>query len=76
MSRPLEISSFKLETNSMTLHFYAVAGQSYTLEYSNGPLPGGWQTRRHLPALPANGDYTITDDGFSGSTCFYRLTVP
>lgn len=76
MTRPLQISSCIVETNSVTVHFDAVAGQTYTLEYCDGLVAENWQTLRHLPAAQANGDYVVTDTAVGASARFYRLTLP
>jgi len=76
MTRPLQFSAIHVETNAVTLRFYGVAGQTYTVEYCNELAPGNWQTLRHLAAPLANGDYSITEPAASGASRFYRLTLP
>lgn len=76
MTRPLQLYANTTGANSVSLKFYGVAGQTYTLEYCDGLVPGNWQTLRHLPAPQANGDYTFNDEAIAVSTRFYRVTLP
>jgi hypothetical protein len=71
----LRMDSVSQSAGSTTIHFQAMAGRTYSIEFS-GAVAGGWQKLIDLEAQPANGPIVVSDPGARDSTRYYRLVTP
>lgn len=56
-----------------TLSFVAVAGKSYTVEYTDGLSPIVWHTLQDVPAPPVTRTETVTDSSPNPNRRYYRI---
>jgi hypothetical protein len=63
--------------NGHQLQFTAVAGISYTMQYSTNLVGGTWLKLMDVPADPTTRQLILTDSGSTSAPCrFYRLVTP
>jgi hypothetical protein len=72
----LKITSASRAGSEFTLHFIAVAGTTYTVQYKNSLTDPGWSKLVNVDAQAATGDYPLTDSGAVGQSRFYRIISP
>ncbi len=74
---PLRLSAPQFSGSGFTFRFNAVAGQTYSVEYRN--IIGSstnWLKLEDIPAVPATGDYTVTNGAPPNPSRFYRVVTP
>ncbi len=72
-----QIASAEVSGTMFMLHFTAVAGQAYTVEYRDAfDDMHPWTTLMDVPAQATTGDYTVTDTIAPGTSRFYRVVIP
>ncbi|PYI84469.1 MAG: hypothetical protein DME26_13240 [Verrucomicrobia bacterium] len=62
--------------NPTTIHFRAVAGRIYSIDYADDLDGGEWTKLADVPAQPVTGEVVVTDPNPSASARFYRLSTP
>jgi hypothetical protein len=72
----LEITSVAHFGNDLALHFLAVAGNSYTLQYKDSLSAGNWSKLSDVPDQRATEDYAVIDHGIAGQSRFYTVVTP
>jgi hypothetical protein len=72
----LEITSAEQAGTEFILHFLAVAGNTYTVQYKDSLSTTTWLKLSDVPAQPATGDYAVVDHGATGESRFYRIVAP
>ncbi len=72
----LEITSAERTGTQFILHFLAVAGNTYTVQYKDALSTTTWLKLSDVPAQPATADYAVVDHSATGETRFYRVVTP
>ncbi len=72
----LGITAASWSANQLTLHFPAIAGNTYTVQFKNSLSDPNWSNLLNVPAQPVTGDYAATDSGAAGQSRFYQIVSP
>ncbi len=73
----LRITSIETAPGSSAIHFQAVAGRTYTIQYRSSLGSGIWLKLVDVPAQGTSGPITITDPNVGASSeRYYRLVSP
>jgi hypothetical protein len=64
-----------LESAAALIRFGAISNKTYTLEYRDGWMGGGWSALVEFPARPQNGIESFLDPGFATNRV-YRVKTP
>jgi hypothetical protein len=77
LGEPFLLTAPHFGNNAFTFRFSAVAGQSYSVEYSDSlGASTNWLKLQNIPSVPQNGDYTVTNIVPPGAGRFYRVVTP
>jgi hypothetical protein len=72
----LRITSVDANPGSAAIHFNAVAGHTYTIQYRSDLSSGIWIKLVDVPAQGSSGPVTISDPTISSAPRYYRLVTP
>lgn len=72
----LKITSASRAGSDFTMHFIAVAGNTYTVQYKDSLNTAGWSKLVDVAGQPVTGDYQVVDSGAGGQSRFYRIVSP
>jgi hypothetical protein len=73
---PLRITAYDKTGSTLTLHFTAQAGQTYSVQSKVNLDDPNWSTVQNVPAHASAGDFPVTDNAANGTTKFYRIVSP
>ena len=76
ITHPPEIALGSMAAGVAALRFHAVAGQSYTIQFSDMLAPANWQILSDVLPSDTNGVQVVTDQNARGQMRFYRLLLP
>jgi hypothetical protein len=72
----LRITSVNVTPGSGAIHFNAVAGHTYTIQYRTDIGSGLWIKLVDVPAQGSSGPITINDPTITSAARYYRLVTP
>ena len=72
----LRITSVDVNPGSAVIHFNAVAGHTYTIQYRSDLGAGLWLKLVDVPAQGSSGPLAINDPTITSAPRYYRLVTP
>lgn len=77
LGEPIRVTAPRFADNAFTFRFSALAGQSYAVEYCDSLADStNWLRLQNIPAVPASGDYPVTNVAPPSPMRYYRVVTP